>query len=94
MGEILVKFLPAANNHLAELLEREGAEAVCPDLIDFFMYSFYNANFKAEHLGTKKSTAALCNLGIKAINWLRSAGLQEFAKSVHLYPPVGYPGSG
>ena len=73
VGEILVKFLPAANNHLAELLEREGAEAVCPDLIDFFMYSFYNANFKAEHLGTKKSTAALCNLGLKAINWLRSA---------------------
>ena len=26
VGEILVKFLPAANNHLAELLEAEGAE--------------------------------------------------------------------
>ncbi len=35
VGEILVKFLPAANNHLAELLEAEGAEAVVPDLIDF-----------------------------------------------------------
>ncbi len=88
VGEILVKFMPAANNHLAELLEREGAEAVCPDLIDFFMYSFYNANFKAEHLGMKKSTAALCNLGIKAINWLRSAAAKEFAKSVHFTPPA------
>ncbi len=88
VGEILVKFLPAANNHLAELLEREGAEAVCPDLIDFFMYSFYNANFKAEHLGTKKSTAALCNLGIKAINWLRSAASKEFARSQHFTPPA------
>ena len=28
VGEILVKFLPAANNHLAELLEAEGAEPV------------------------------------------------------------------
>ena len=27
VGEILVKFLPAANNYLAELLESEGAEA-------------------------------------------------------------------
>ena len=35
VGEILVKFLPAANNHLAELLEAEGAEPVVPDLIDF-----------------------------------------------------------
>ena len=42
VGEILVKFLPAANNHLAELLEAEGAEAVCPDLIDFINYCFYN----------------------------------------------------
>ncbi len=85
VGEILVKFLPAANNHLAELLEKEGAEAVCPDLIDFFMYSFYNANFKLKHLGGKKSTAALCNLGIKAIDWLRSAASKEFEKSVHFH---------
>ena len=35
VGEILVKFLPAANNHLVELLETEGAEAVVPDLLDF-----------------------------------------------------------
>ena len=42
VGEILVKFLPAANNHLAELLEQEGAEAVVPDLTDFMCYCFYN----------------------------------------------------
>ena len=30
VGEILVKFLPAANNYLVELLEQEGAEAVVP----------------------------------------------------------------
>ena len=40
VGEILVKFLPAANNHLVELLEAEGAEAVVPDLADFLQYCF------------------------------------------------------
>ena len=30
VGEILVKYMPVANNHLVELLEREGAEAVVP----------------------------------------------------------------
>ncbi len=40
VGEILVKFHPEANNHLVELLEREGAEAVMPDLMDFLLYSF------------------------------------------------------
>ncbi len=54
LERFLVKFLPDANNHLVELLEREGAEAVVPDLLDFFMYSFYNSNFKYRYLGKSK----------------------------------------
>ena len=88
VGEILVKFLPAANNHLAELLESEGAEPVVPDLIDFFCYCFYNTNFKVEHLGFKKSSSMLGNTGIKLINWLRSAAAAEFKKSEHFDPPA------
>ncbi len=86
VGEILVKYLPAANNHLAELLEKEGAEAVCPDFVDFFMYSFYNANFKKEHLGGSKKTAFICNFAIKAIDWVRGAANKEFRKSKHFIP--------
>ena len=37
VGEILVKFLPAANNYVVDLLEAEGAEAVVPDLTDFLL---------------------------------------------------------
>lgn len=88
VGEILVKFLPAANNYLVDLLESEGAEAVVPDLLDFFLYCFYNSNFKAEHLGTKKSSALKANLGIKAVEWLRSAARSEFSKSRHFEPPA------
>ena len=54
VGEILVKFLPAANNYLVDLLESEGAEAVVPDLLDFLLYCFYNQNFKVEKLGFEK----------------------------------------
>ena len=86
VGEILVKFLPAANNHLAELLEQEGAEAVCPDLIDFMCYCFYNQNFKAEQLGFKKSLAKKGNLGIAAIEFIRRAANKEFEKSKHFTP--------
>ncbi len=83
VGEILVKFLPAANNHLVDLLEAEGAEAVMPDLLDFFLYCFYNANFKAEHLGAKNSTARLCNIGISAIEFFRKTAREELKKSEH-----------
>ncbi|MGF7016760.1 putative CoA-substrate-specific enzyme activase [Lachnospiraceae bacterium PF1-21] len=88
VGEILVKFLPAANNHLVELLEKEGAEAVCPDLIDFFMYSFYNQNYKVSHLGFKKMKAITANIGIKALEWLRSPASKALEASQHFTPPA------
>lgn len=71
VGEILVKFSEEANNHIVDIIEKEGAEAVMPDFIDFFMYCFYNNNFKNEYLETKNSTKNLTNLGIKAIDFLR-----------------------
>ena len=88
VGEILVKFLPAANNYLVQLLEAEGAEAVMPDLTDFLLYCFYNMNFKAEHLGTKKSSARKANMGIKALEWVRSAARKEFENSRHFEAPA------
>lgn len=88
VGEILAKFAPAANNFLVDLLESEGAEAVVPDLLDFFLYCFYNANFKHEKLGMSKKSAIYCNMGIKGLEWLRSAARDEFEKSKHFIPPA------
>ena len=88
VGEILVKFLPAANNYLVDLLESEGAEAVVPDLLDFLLYCFYNQNFKVEKLGFKKSKATLGNLGIKALEWFRAPATEAFKASKHFDPPA------
>ena len=88
VGEILVKFAPAANNYLVELLEAEGAEAVCPDLIDFMLYCFYNQIYKAEHLGTSKKSAKVAKLGIWAIEKLRGAATKAFEKSEHFEAPT------
>ena len=83
VGEILVKFLPAANNHLADLLEAEGAEPVVPDLIDFICYCFYNQNFKVEKLGFKKSKATIAatlhrpQISVILQKWLRPSFLPE-----------------
>lgn len=89
VGEILVKFSPAGNNHLVELLESEGAEAVVPDLMDFMLYCFYNQIYKAEHLGTSKKAARLSSLGIWAIEHiLRRSMVKGFRKSKHFTPPT------
>ena len=71
VGEILVKYDPAANNHVAELLEKEGAEVVIPDLTDFMMYSFKNARAKAEKLSKSRLTAFICEMGISYIESYR-----------------------
>ncbi len=88
VGEILVKFSPAGNNHLVELLEAEGAEAVMPDLIDFMLYCFYNQIYKAEELGMSKKSARVSSLGIWAIEKLRGAAAKELKKSKHFDPPA------
>ena len=88
VGEILVKFHPGANNHLVDLLEQEGAEAVVPDLVDFFAYSFYNQNFKARYLGMSKKSRFLSNLGIKGIDFMRAASVKAFERSEHFEAPV------
>lgn len=87
VGEILVKFSPLANNHIVDLLEREGAEAVMPDLLDFMYYSFYNLNFKAEHLGFSKKGAFLCNVGIKLMDWFRADAKAALRRSKHFTEP-------
>lgn len=61
VGEILVKFHPTANNEVIKVVEREGAEAVIPDLFDFFLYTAHTGHFKFSHLSKSlkgKITAA------------------------------------
>ena len=88
VGEILVKFAPAANNHLVDLLESEGAEAVVPDLLDFMLYCFYNQIYKAKELGTSKKAALFSRAGIQALEFLRKAASKAFLKSEHFFAPT------
>ena len=86
VGEILVKFLPAANNYIVDLLEAEGAEAVVPDLTDFLLYCCYNQNFKTEHLGESKKAQRNNRLIIKFLEWMRKDARKVLAESKHFEP--------
>ncbi|UWG97995.1 2-hydroxyacyl-CoA dehydratase [Dehalobacter sp. DCM] len=65
VGEILVKFHPAANNHMAEFIEKEGAEMVVPGLMEFFLYCGYGKEIENKFLAGKKITATLGNLFVR-----------------------------
>jgi len=88
VGEILVKFLPSANNFLVELLESEGAEAVVPDLMDFLMYCAYNNIYKARYLGKSKKSALMSGIVIWALEQLRKEAVKSLRKSKRFEPPV------
>jgi len=50
VGEIYVKFHPSANNHINELIEKEGGEVVTSGLLDFFLYCAMDSTYRAKHL--------------------------------------------
>lgn len=88
VGEILVKYMPLANNHLVELLEREGAEVVVPDLLDFFNYGLYNTRYKTEFLGGAKYGTGVSALGIKAVRLIRKPALEALKQSKRFGVPA------
>ena len=88
VGEILVKYMPLANNHLVDLLEAEGAEAVVPDLIDFLNYCIYNGDYKHEFLGASWTNAATAKIGVDAIRLMRKPALEALEKSRRFEPPM------
>ena len=88
VGEILVKYMPLANNHLVDLLEREGAEAVVPDLMDFLNYCIYNGKYKTEFLGAKKIGASLAEAALRLIYILRKPAIDALKKSRRFDSPV------
>ncbi len=88
VGEILVKYMPLANNHLVDLLESEGAEAVVPDLMDFMNYSLYNGVYKHKYLGKPKKSEMNARIGVAAIRALRKPAVKALEESRRFEPPV------
>ncbi|RCX17969.1 putative CoA-substrate-specific enzyme activase [Anaerobacterium chartisolvens] len=87
VGEILVKFHPTANNSVVDVIEKEGAEAVMPDLIDFFMYSAYNLNFKHEKLSESLKKVIINNAAIAGMEYYRRVMKKALKKSKRFEPP-------
>jgi len=86
VGEILVKYSPAGNNRLVELLEHEGAEAVVPELMGFMLYCFYDQIYKHEHFSASGKSAFTSSLAIWVIERLTAPVNRAYKKSRHFEP--------
>ena len=72
VGEILVKFNPIANNDIVSIIEKEGAEAVVPDLLDFFLYSIYGSTYANRYLAGSKKQKIFGNVFISLVELYRT----------------------
>ena len=88
VGEILVKYMPLANNHLVNLLEGEGAEVVVPDLMDFMNYCVYSNNYKHEFLGEGWKASVSAHIGVDLIRAVRAPAIHALEQSRRFEPPV------
>jgi Uncharacterized protein conserved in bacteria len=87
VGEILVKFHPDANNNVVDVVEKEGAEAVMPDLIDFFLYCAYGPNFRHKYMSGSMKSLIVNNAAISGIEWYRRHLKKYLRKSKRFDPP-------
>lgn len=88
VGEILVKFHPTANNFVVDLVEKEGAEAVMPDLMDFLYYCLHNSIYNHEKLAATKKAEMLSSAGIKALNLYRKPMVKYLKRSKRFDAPT------
>jgi len=87
VGEILVKYHPTANNHIVNLLESEGAEAVVPDILDFFLYCAYDSKVHYDLLAGTLINKLKGNLFIKVVEFYRRHLRKALASSHRFAPP-------
>lgn len=87
VGEILVKFHPTANNNVVDIVEAEGAEAVMPDLTDFFLYSAYDYDFKYKYLSGSRIAKNIGLAAIKGIELYRKPMKEALESSKRFHAP-------
>ena len=87
VGEILVKFHPTANNNIVDVLEKEGAEAVMPELVNFFTAWSVNTIYKSKYLEGSKKSALLARLFILFSNLYQRTYVKALQKSKRFSAP-------
>ena len=83
VGEILVKFHPDANNNLVSVLEKEGAEAIIPDMMDFLIYCLLDDVYKHKYLSGRLRDRIVSRLAVAFIEKQRQVIRRALKKSKH-----------
>lgn len=78
VGEILIKYHPFGNNYTEELLEKEGAEVVMPELMGFVKYMIKNTSITSKLLKTSKIKGNIYEMVLNFVNKIE----QDYSKAL------------
>ena len=84
VGEILLKYHPDANNHVARHIMDEGGEPVLTDIMDFFLYCFMDPMYRWQRLGGRILPALGSWLFIVRVEMLRSSMRKALEGSIFM----------
>ncbi len=87
VGEILVKFHPTANNNIVDVLEKEGAEAVMPEFINFFTAWSVNTVYRAKFLEGSKKSSILARVFLMFANFYQKNYIKSLKNSKRFSVP-------
>ena len=88
VGEILVEYHPVANNHLEEVLAREGAEVVMPELANFLLYMAFDGITRHDILDGSWLNKVGAQMFIKVADFFMDPMRKALAASKHFTAPV------
>lgn len=88
VGEILVEYHPVANNHLEEVLAREGAEVVMPELANFLLYMAFDGITRHDILDGSWLNKVGAQMFIKVADFFMNPMRKALAKSKHFTAPI------
>ena len=87
VGEILIKYHPFGNNYVNDLLDKEGAEVVMPDLMGFVKYVIMNSIVKVKLLGSGSLSGRIYRFVLRVVNRLEKHYGKALAGSKKGYLP-------
>lgn len=90
VGEIFVKYSPLGNNNLEKLLLREGAQVVCPGLLDFFLYSIYTSISDYNLYRMKKNKQLFMRMAYKFLKNIQQKLINAISKAAVFEPPTTF----
>ena len=87
VGEILIKYHPFGNNHVVDLLEKEGAEVILPDFMGFIKFMATHRITFNTLLNSNKMSAAISRIALKLIDLVEKDTKIALSKSNKNYLP-------